>query len=37
MLTASRAIEYRHLIAVAEALRGDYDELFPELQLGLAK
>jgi hypothetical protein len=36
-LTASRAIEYRHLIATIETLRGDGEELFPDFYLGVTK
>jgi biopolymer transport protein TolR len=37
-VTASRNIEYRHLIAVLDALRGDAEgELFPEFHLGVTK
>ncbi len=37
-VTASRNIEYRHLIAVLDALRNDEQgELFPEFHLGVTK
>jgi len=37
-VTASRDIEYRHVIEVLDALRGDQQgELFPEFHLGVAK
>jgi biopolymer transport protein ExbD len=37
-VTASRDIEYRHVVAVLDALRGDEKgELFPEFHLGVAK
>ncbi len=37
-VTASRDIEYRHLVAVLDALRNDEQgELFPEFHLGVAK